>query len=124
MNTTIRVWPILAMFAVGASAQEPGCQSTLSMADAIAAMGAGVAAQPVFKGGGLIGYRLYNTRRSDQLTRQAINSGDLMTHLCGVPASEIHKKGGSICCPRDASKGFEVTFRIADEERKIVIQRP
>ena len=124
MNTTIRSTVLLvAMFGVDASAQEANCQSTMSFTDAIAAMGAGVAAQPVFKGDGVIGFRLYNTHRSDQLTRQAIKSGNMMTHVCGVPASEIYVRGGSICCKSDASRGFEVTFQIAGETRKIVIRR-
>ena len=125
MNTFIRAMAVLvATFSVGAAAEESKCQSSLSIKDAVVAMGEGVAAQPVFKGGGLVGYRLYNTRRSDQLTKQAINPGDMMTHVCGVAASDIHAKGGDICCNCDATRAFEVTFKVNGEERKIVIQRP
>jgi hypothetical protein len=125
MNQTIRSMTVLAlMFGVGASAQEPTCQSSLSIAEAVAAMGEGVVAQPVYAGSGLKGFRLYGTRNSSQLTSQAINPGDLMTHVCGISANEIHAKGGNICCNYDASREFVVSFRIADQERKVLIRRP
>jgi hypothetical protein len=126
MNTTIRWTMILvAMFGVGAAAHEPGaCQSSLSIKDAVAAMGEGVAVQPVFARGGVKGWRLYNTRNSDQLTTQAINPGDLVTHVCGVPISEIDAKGGEICCNVDTTCEFELTFKFDDHERKVLIKRP
>jgi len=124
MNTTTRSLMIFAMFAVGASAHEPNkCQTSLSIADVSTAMGAGVAVQPVFSNGGLKGWRIYNTGKSRQLTAQGINSGTLMTHVCGIPANEIFAKGGDACCEVDASREFEVTLLISDIETKILIKR-
>jgi len=125
MNTTIRSMIVLmAMFGVGASAQEPSCVSTLSNADLVAAIGKGIAIQPVFARASVKGFRLYNIHHSAQLTAQGISTGSLMTHVCGVPANEIYAKGGNICCNVDASRQFEVTFQLADGERKLTIYRP
>jgi len=115
---------LVAMFAVGASAQEPSCASSLSIGDVIAAMGTDVLGQPVFADGGLRGWRIYKTSNSGQLTALGIGEGSLMTHVCGVPAREIFAKGGSICCHADTSREVEVTFRIAGQEGKISIRRP
>jgi hypothetical protein len=125
MNSSIRSMMVLmAMFAVGASAQERSCATSLSNADLVAAIGAGVAFQPVFAGGNVKGFRLYNLRHSAQLTAQGIDNGALMTHVCGVPASEIHARRGNACCSLDASRQFELTFQLADGERKLTIRRP
>lgn len=125
MNTTSRSLIILTMFVAGASASEPHtCQSSLTIADVVAAMGKGVAAQPVFAGGSVKGWRLYNVNRSDQLVALGIQSGTMMTHACGIPASEITAKGGNICCNVDASREVEVTFKVADNENKVMIKRP
>jgi hypothetical protein len=119
-----RALTILVMLAASACTHTPAaCQSTLNIADLPAAMGEGVAAQPVYSGGGVKGWRIYNTRRSDQLTAQGITSGAMMTHVCGVPAGDIYAKGGSICCPVDTSREVEVTFQVNDQERKVMIKR-
>jgi len=124
MNTLIRTMMVFVVTAGGiAAAQDSSCQTTLTVKEAMTAIGEGVAAQPVFAAGHVKGYRLYNTRYSGQLTSHGINSGDLMTHMCGVPANDIQSRG-VICCSTDASKEFEVTFQIAGEFRKILIQRP
>lgn len=125
MNTTIRSAMLLvALFGVGASADEPRCVSGLSNADLVAAIGAGVAFQPVFAGGSVKGFRLYNIHHSAQLTAYGISTGALMTQVCGVPAREIFANGGNICCNVDASREFEATFQLADGERKFLIKRP
>ena len=115
---------VLAMFAFGACAHDPqGCQTSLTSVDVTAAMGEGVAAQPVYAESSVKGWRIYNTHRSAQLTAQGIVSGTLMTHVCGIPVREISAKGGNICCKVDASREVEVTFQVADHERKIKIKR-
>ena len=125
MNSTIRLTMVLiATFGVGASAVEPsGCQSSLSVGDVAAAMGAKVRAQPVFSDGGLKGWRIYETRASAQLTAQKIIEGSLMTHVCGIPAREIFAKGGDICCTVDASREIEVTFESSGHEGKLLVRR-
>jgi hypothetical protein len=68
----------------------------------------------------LRGWRIYNTRSSDQLTTQGIDEGALMTHVCGVPAAEIFNKGGEVCCSVDTSREVEVTIKGG----KLLIKRP
>jgi hypothetical protein len=112
---------LLAMLATGASAHD--CMSNLNMADVPAAMGTSVKAQPVFSSDRLKGWRLYGTSDSPLLTAQGITEGALMTHVCGVQANEIRAHGYRVCCNADSSREFEVTFRIADEDRKVLITR-
>jgi uncharacterized protein (DUF433 family) len=124
MNTKIGMLTILAMFAAGASADESGeCRSTLTITDVAHAMGAGVAAQPVFAGDRVKDWRIYGMRKSTQLTAQEINDGALMTHVCGMPANEIYTRGGEICCKVDTSSEIEATFKTADGDMRVRIRR-
>jgi hypothetical protein len=124
MNPASRTLMIVALLAAGGCAQKPeACMSSLNLADVVAAMGEGVAAQPVFAKGGVKGWRLYNTHLSKQLMAQGITPGALMTQVCGIPAREISAKGGGICCSAGASREVEVTINVADQERKVRINR-
>ena len=124
MNTALRL-TMLATFAVGASAQDSAnCQYTLALKDIAPSAGPGVAIQPVFVRDGMKGWRLYGTEKSEQLRSQAIWSGSLITHICGVPASDIRRGAQDVCCSTDVSREFELTFEINGEVRKVVIKRP
>src|SRR5262245_57915342 len=124
MNQIARTM-ILASFTVTALAQEPAaCHSGFSVKDVIAAMAGDIRAQPVFGQKGLRGWRLYSTTTSEQLTSQGIANGALMTHICGIPASEISaNKDLDVCCAVDVSLQFEVKFQLDDQVRPVVIKR-
>jgi len=72
---------------------------------------------------GLKGWRLYGTRTSAQLRARGIEEGALMTHICGVPGSEISASDGNACCSVDVAREFEVTFHAADRETHVIIKR-
>ena len=123
-TVVIAIVMILVVFAVGACVHKPSSCPNLNIRDVAPAMGAGVAIQPVFTASTVKGWRIYNVRNSDQLKAQSIADGTMLTHVCGVPAGEIHANGGAICCSTDASREFEVTFDIAGQARKFMLRRP
>ena len=125
MNKTFRSLMTLAMLATAAvSAQDAGkCQSNLHIRNVAAAMGPDVRIQPEFNDKGLSGWRVFGTKTSVQLSAQAIDPGSLMTHVCGMTASEIFLNEGTICCSGNAAKQFDVTFQIADQAKKVQIKQ-
>ena len=124
MNTNIRSAMVLvAMFGLGACAHKPPSCTTLHVNEVAPAMGAGVALQPVFTGGSVILWRVYNLRNSDQLRAQGIGEGSTLKQVCGVSVGEIQATGSATCCGADSSREFEVTFEIAGQEKKFMIHR-
>jgi hypothetical protein len=107
----------------GAARRESGCKATLTMDEVSAAFGAKVGVQPVFSGGGLKGWRLYNVRESSQLLASGIREGEMMSAICGVPGREVFADEGNACCGVDVADEFEVTFQRAGKEMKVVVQR-
>jgi len=115
---------VLVWLTAGACAHKPPNCPNLNSRDVAPAMGAGVAIQPVFSASTVKAWRIYNVRNSEQLKAQGIGDGSTLTKVCGVPVSEIHAKGGDICCTTDASREFEVTFDVEGREKKFMIHRP
>ena len=125
MNTNIRCTMVLvAVFGMGACAHKPPSCTTLKIGEVAPAMGAGVALQPVFTGGSVLSWRVYNLRNSDQLRAQGIGEGSMLKKVCGVPVADVQATGAASCCGSDASREFEVTFEIAGQEKKVMIRRP
>jgi hypothetical protein len=112
----------LAILSAGAAAPKE-CKSMLGIDDVATALGKDVRIQPVFSGGGLMGWRLYNVRASKQLSALGIPEGSLISGLCGVPAREVFANHGEACCPVDVSRQFEATIRVAGQNTKVFINR-
>jgi hypothetical protein len=112
---------LLSLATVAVAADK--CPSTLAMKDVAGAMGSEVRIQPVFTDGQLKGWRVFGISTSAQLVAKSIDPNAMLTHVCGVAAPEILVKDGDICCGGDASKQFEVTFRSADKQTRVLIKR-
>jgi hypothetical protein len=123
MNKTIGTWLGL-MLATAAAAHDNGdCVSSLAAKDLAPAIGSDIRIQPVYSPHGIQGWRIWGASSSAQLVALGIESGALLTHVCGVRASEIAAKNYQMCCGVDSSLEFEVIFRIGHEDRKVMIQR-
>ena len=60
--------------------------------------------QPVYSGGGLYGWRVYEEANSKVLPELGLRARDLVTHFCGVEVSSILDGNGENCCsipPKD-----------------------
>jgi hypothetical protein len=114
---------VAVLATVTAAAAADKCQSTVHMKDVAGAMGPGVRIQPVFTDGRIKGWRVFGISTSAQLVAKSIDPNAMLTHVCGVAAPEILVKDGDICCGGDASKQFEVTFKSADKQTRVLIER-
>lgn len=121
MSKTFKSMLLLGLATVAMAADK--CPSTLAMKDVAGAMGSEVRIQPVFADGRLEGWRVFGISTSAQLVAKSIDPNAMLTHVCGVAAPEILAKDGDICCGGDASKQFEVTFKSADKQTKVLIKR-
>lgn len=55
--------------------------------------------QPVFRNGEQAGFRIYEFRGQNKLPALGLRQGDLLTHFCGLPVSEIFfRSEGDLCC--------------------------
>jgi type II secretory pathway component PulC len=55
--------------------------------------------QPVFRSGGIIGYRIYEFAGRNKLPALGLQQGDLITHFCGLPVAEVFMGDeGDLCC--------------------------
>jgi hypothetical protein len=54
--------------------------------------------QPVFLGGGMRGWRVYEQQGRSVLPSRGLRQGDLVTHFCGATIEEIQSVSGSLCC--------------------------
>ncbi|MBC8025149.1 MAG: hypothetical protein H7Y89_04105 [Steroidobacteraceae bacterium] len=124
MNTLIRSSVLIPLLAATASAQQPdACEPNVTVAQAIAAMGADIQVQPVFSPQGLKGWRLYWSGARERLDSRGIKVGSLMTHVCGVVAHDVEASGLSVNCSAIASCQIEVTFQVNKAERKVLLKR-
>jgi hypothetical protein len=124
MDLAMKIAIVFAMLATtGCAHEREPAASALAFADLPALMGGDVRIQPVFAGAGVKGWRLYGIRTSPPLKDHAINEGSLLTHVCGVPANEIHARVGNIPCKADVSRQVELTFALPDGERAVLLPR-
>ena len=70
--------------------------------------------QPIFRDGQSAGFRVYEFRGRNNLPALGLQQGDVLTHFCGLPVSEIFfgDKKADLCC-----KGKVDTVVYVDIER-------
>src|SRR5262245_26047803 len=55
--------------------------------------------QPVWRSGETIGYRIYELPGGNKLPALGLQQGDLLTHFCGLPVTEVFLGSkGDLCC--------------------------
>jgi type II secretory pathway component PulC len=70
--------------------------------------------QPIFRDGQSVGFRIYEFRSQNRLPAIGLQPGDVLTHFCGLPVTEVFfgDKKGDLCC-----KGKVDTVVYVDIER-------
>jgi hypothetical protein len=105
-----------------AKRREAGCP-TLARAD-LDAFFSQMRPQPVFRNGGIAGWRVYERGQQPVLPSLGLQSSDLITHVCGVPMSEIVEVSGDICCKTPVLSTVEISVERNGRSEKVVAQMP
>lgn len=104
MNAALRIsCPLLLTLAIAASsiAAEPCVQVPRERFEAFMSQ---MRAQPVFRSGQIVGYRVYEFPGRNQLPALGLQQTDLLTKFCGLPVGELFMGDKTeLCCKGQAS---------------------
>ncbi len=74
---------------------------------------------PVFRNGETVGYRVYERTSGNKLAALGLKSGDLLTHFCGLPITDVWMGEGDLCCKRAVDEVVYVDIERDDEKMRV-----